>query len=398
MTRVYIADAKRTPIANFGGALKEISAVKLGALLVEKIVSENKKTISDLNSKIDGVVMGNVLSSGLGQNPARQCALKGGLAETVPAFTVNKVCGSSLKAIDIAYRDIIGNFGSLYLAGGTESMSNAPYLLKEARWGYKLGDKKLVDGLIIDGLFCPFSNTHMGSLIDDLAAELNITRISQDKFSLVSHKKAVDAMEAGRFAGEIIPVEVPGRKGSFTTFSTDEHPRTDTTLEALARLKPAFKGEGTVTAGNSSGINDGAALILAASEKTVTDYSLKVMAEILAISEASIEPKYFGLAPIEAIKRVLAAAGLNITDIELFELNEAFAAQSIAVIEKLAIDPEIVNVNGGAVALGHPIGASGARIVVTLIHEMARRDLTYGLAALCIGSGEGMAIILKRGS
>ena len=398
MTKTYIIDAIRTPMANFGGALKEVSAVKLGALLIEKIISKNKLQESGLTGKIDGVVIGNVLSSGLGQNPARQCALKGGLPETVPAFTLNKACGSSLKAIDIAYRDIMGCFGSLYLAGGIESMSSAPYLLKDARWGYKLGDKKVVDGLIVDGLFCPFNNTHMGNLIDSLASELNISRARQDEFSLTSHKKAIKAIAGGRFADEIIPVEAASRKGSSTTFSTDEHPRPDTTLEALAGLKPAFTSSGTVTAGNSSGINDGAALILAASEKIVSDYNLEPLAEIITTSEASIEPKYFGLAPVGAIKKVLATAGLNIADIELFELNEAFAAQSIAVIDKLGIDPEIVNVNGGAIALGHPIGASGARIVVTLVHEMVKRDLTYGLAALCIGSGEGMAIILKRGN
>jgi len=392
MNKVYIMDAVRTPIANFGGAVKSKTAIELGTLLVQEIVKRNKLD----NKSIDGVIMGNVLQAGLGQNPARQCALKAGLDRSIPAFTVNKVCGSSLKAVDIAFRDIAGGFGKIYISGGIESMSNAPYLLSGARWGYKLGDSVVIDEIILDGLTCPYNNLHMGNLVDTLGEEFGILRNAQDEFSLNSHIKAMEAIKKGRFAAEIIPVEIADKKGNITKFEVDEHPRSDTSLESLSKLKPIFSSKGTITAGNSSSLNDGSAALLIASDSITEKYNLKPLAEIVAVSEIGTDPKYFGVAPVEAINKVLDISGLDIKDIGLIELNEAFAAQSLAVINKLKLDTAIVNVNGGAIALGHPIGASGARIIVTLVHEMIKRNLTYGLASICIGSGEAMAIILKR--
>lgn len=393
MNKVFISDAARTAIANFDGALKDKSAVELGALLIETLIRRNK-----LEDKLlSGVIMGNVLSAGLGQNPARQCVLKAGLDLGTPSLTVNKVCGSSLKAIDIAYRDISGGFGDIYISGGIESMTNSPYILPGARRGYKLGDGKIIDSIIKDGLTCPVNNLHMGTLVDQLAAELGISRISQDEFSAVSNAKAIAAIDSGRFDEEIIKVDLADKKGNVTEFKIDEHPRRDSTCESLGKLKAAFGSGGTITAGNASSINDGAAAVLISSEKYLNKYNLKPLAEIIATSEVGLDPKYFGIAPADAIIKVLNTAGLSLEDIGLFELNEAFAAQSIAVINKLNINPGIVNVNGGAVALGHPIGASGARITVTLLHEMIKRDLEYGLASLCIGSGEAMAVIIRRG-
>lgn len=392
MNKVYILDAIRTPIANFGGAVKSKTAVELGTLLVQEMIKRNKLE----NKLIDGVIMGNVLGAGLGQNPARQCALKAGLDWSIPAYTVNKVCGSSLKAIDVACRDIIGGFGKIYISGGIESMSNAPYLLNGARWGYKLGDSTVIDEIILDGLTCPYNNVHMGNLVDKLAEEFGISRNAQDEFSLNSHIKAMEAIKKRRFETEIIPIEIVDKKGNKTKFEVDEHPRSDTCLEILSKLKPIFSNKGTITAGNSSSLNDGSAVLLIASDSITEKYNLKPLAEIIAVSEVGTDPKYFGIAPVEAINKVLNASGLDIKDIGLIELNEAFAAQSLAVINKLKLDAAIVNVNGGAIALGHPIGASGARIIVTLVHEMIKRSLTYGLVSLCIGSGEAMAIILKR--
>jgi len=392
MQKVYIVDAIRTPVANFDGALKTKSAVELGTLLVKKIIERNK-----LEDKlIDGVIMGNVLSAGLGQNPARQCLLMAGLDISIPAFTVNKVCGSSLKAIDLSFKDIKAEFSDIYIAGGIESMSNAPYLLTGARSGYKIGDGRLVDELLRDGLTSPIDNLHMGNIVDQLAEELHISRAAQDEFAASSNKKAVSAIDTGRFADEIIPVLLTDKKGNTTEFKIDEHPRRDNTVESLEKLRAAFSKEGTITAGNASSINDGASALLLSSQKCLDKYGLKPLAEIIAVSETSREPKYFGIAPSDAIVKALKDANLELKDIELFELNEAFAAQTIAVIDKLQLNPEIVNVNGGAVALGHPIGASGARITVTLLHEMIKRNLEYGLASLCIGLGEAMAIIIRR--
>ncbi len=392
MKKAYIIDAARTPIANFGGSLKSTGAIELGTLLVRHLINKNKIP----ESIVDGVIMGNVLQAGLGQNPARQCTLNAGLADSTPAFTVNKVCGSGMKAVDIAYRNILADYGGLYITGGMESMSNAPYLVNGARWGYKLGDDKITDEMIKDGLWCPFNDIHMGSLVDDLAKKFNISRKDQDVFSLKSHQKAVKATGSGRFKEEIVPVEYAVKKKEVARLTGDEHPREDTTLEKLSALRPAFNPQGTVTAGNASGLNDGAAALIIASEETVEKFSLKPLAKILSISEIGVKPEYFGTAPIHATEIALKTAGLKLKDIELAELNEAFAAQALIVLEKLGIDKSIVNVNGGAIALGHPIGASGSRIIVTLLHEMIKRGSRLGLASLCIGSGEGMATIIER--
>ena len=392
MKKTYIIDANRTPIGDFGGSLKDMSAVDLGVALIQKLISKNNLS----KNAVEGIILGNVLQAGGGQNPARQCAIKGGLSNTIPALTVNKVCGSGLKAIDIPVKEITSGYGHLYIAGGTESMSSAPYLLPDARWGYKIGSKEAVDSLVVDGLWCPYNDIHMGSLVDGVAEELAISREQQDSFSLKSHQKAIKAQENGRFNDEIVPIELTDRKGNKTMFLADEHPRRDTSAQALAGLKPAFSPTGTITAGNASGINDGAAVLLLASGNGSKKINAIPLAEIIAISEVSGEPKHFGLMPIPAIEKVLKKAGLKLADIGLIELNEAFAAQTLAVISKLKIDPAIVNVNGGAIAMGHPIGASGARIIVTLVHEMLKQKVEYGLASLCIGSGEGMAIILKK--
>ena len=391
MKKVYIIDALRTPIANFGGTLKNISVIELGTLLVRHAIKKNKIP----NSMVDGVIMGNVLQAGLGQNPARQCALRAGLAECTPAFTVNKVCGSGLKAIDIAYRNILSGYGGLFISGGMESMSNSPYLIKNIRWGNKMGDGKLIDEMITDGLWCPYNDIYMGSLVDELAEEYNISRQQQDSYSLKSHKKAVNAIESGRFKQEIVPVEYSTETGT-VIFNNDEHPRKDTNLEKLSMLKSAFSRNGTITAGNASGISDGAAILIIASGEIIKKMNFKPLARILSISEVGVNPKVFGIAPIYASEIALETAKLKLKKIGLAEFNEAFAAQTIIVIKRLCIDKDIVNVNGGAIALGHPIGASGARITVTLIQEMVKRDIKYGLGSLCIGSGEGMAIIVEK--
>jgi acetyl-CoA C-acetyltransferase len=391
--KVYIADAIRTPIGNYGGTLKNISAVDLGTLLIKKIIERNNLK----KASIDGVIMGNVLQAGLGQNPARQCSINGGLSDEIPCFTINKTCASSLKAVDIAYRSIASGHKDIYIAGGMESMSGAPYLLKNARWGYGMGNGELIDEMLIDGLWCPFNNKHMGELVADIAEKYKISREEQDDFSFKSHKKALRAIEDGRFADEIIPVDIFDKKGKFILkFKNDEHPRNDCTIEKLSSLKPVFKKNGTITAGNSSGINDGAAALLVASGDMIKKLNLKILAEIISITDVGVKPELFGLSPIKAVRQLLSETGLSINDIEIAEFNEAFAAQTIIVLNTLKIKREIVNVNGGAIAFGHPIGASGTRIVVTLIHEMIKRKNKIGLASLCIGSGEGMALLLKR--
>ena len=391
--KIYIVDGVRTPIGNFGGSLKGYSAVSLGILLIKELIRRN-----NLESvAIDGVILGNVLQAGLGHNPARQSSIGAGLSYKIPCMTVNKVCGSGLKAIDIAYRNVLSGYGDIYIVGGIESMSNAPYLLENARWGRRLGNDKIVDEMICDGLWCPYNNLHMGELVDNMAKEYKISREEQDRFSAESHRKALKAIKDGRFFNETVPVDILDKKGSTVSkFCNDEHPRKDSTMEKLSFLKPAFSKGGTITAGNASGINDGAAVLLVASDEKIEELNLNVTAEIVSISEVGVKPELFGISPIKATEKALSEANLKISDIELAEFNEAFAAQTIYVLDKLKVNKEIVNVNGGAVALGHPIGASGARIVVTLIYEMARRQNKLGLASLCIGSGEGMAIIVRR--
>ncbi|MCL5073694.1 MAG: thiolase family protein [Actinobacteria bacterium] len=391
--KVYIIDAIRTPIGNFGGSLKEYSAPDLGSILIKNLsVKHNLQ-----KAAVDGVILGNVLGAGLGQNPARQAALGAELSFNTPCLTVNKVCGSALKAIDIAYRNISSGYGQLYIAGGIESMSNAPYLLRSARWGYKLGNSEIIDEVITDGLWCPYNNVHMGELTDRMAKEFSISRQEQDEFAFYSHKKATVAIESGRFTNEIIPTDIKDKSGNVTSsLNNDEHPRKDTTLEKLSSLEPVFTKSGTATAGNSSSLSDGAAVLALCSEDKLAQLGLSPMAQILEITEVGTNPAYFGTSPVYAVDKALKNLELKIDSIELAEFNEAFAAQSLYVIKNLNIDKNIVNVNGGSIALGHPIGVSGARIVVTLAHEMQKRQSSLGIASLCIGSGEGMAIVLKR--
>lgn len=391
MGKCYIVDGIRTPIGKFGGALKDFKATELGSILVKKIVDNNNLT----NKNVDGVIIGNVLQAGLGQNPARQCALKGGLNCETNCFTINKVCGSGLKAIDIAFKEIVSGNGNVFIAGGIESMSNASYISESARWGYKFGHGKFSDEILINGLWCPYNNLHMGEIAEELASKYGISRDIQDDFSFNSHRKAISAINNGKFFKEIIPIELKNRDNT-CVFSIDENPRKDTTIEKLAELKPVFKKNGTITAGNSSSINDGAAILLLMSETGIKELNLKPLAEIISISEIGVQPKLFGIAPVNAIKKALEIAKLKINDIDIFEINEAFAAQILCVLKDLNLKDDIVNVNGGAIALGHPIGASGARIVVTLLHEMEKSNKKFGLASICIGSGEGMAIILRR--
>ncbi len=389
--KIYIINALRTAIGNFGGSLSEIPAVKLGSLLIKDIL----KGYSSI--AIDGVIIGMVLQAGAGQNPARQCALNAGLSFNTPCFTVNKVCGSSMKAAELAYNYIKLGKGDVFFAGGIENMSLSPYILNNSRWGIKLGNSQVIDELIIDGLWCPFNNVHMGKLIEDLAKKNGITRKMQDSFSCESNLKAVRATKEKKFDEEIVKVEYFNKKENKNNFfSIDERPREDTSIEKLSKLNPVFAADGTITAGNASGINDGAAMLLLASEKAVEKFNFKPMAEILGFSEVSIDPKDFGIAPIYAIKNLLKEFSIGIEGIDLFEINEAFAAQALCVIINLGIDYEKVNVNGGAVALGHPIGATGARIIVTLVHEMIRRKSNLGIASLCIGSGEAMAVLVKN--
>lgn len=391
--KVYIIDGVRTPIGNFGGSLKSYSAVDLGMILIKEIVKRNNLK----NDSANGVILGNVLQAGLGQNPSRQCSINAGLSFKIPCITINNVCGSGMKSVDIAYRNILAGYGDIYIAGGIESMSRAPYLLKDARWGYRFKDNVIIDEMNCDGLLCPYSNMHMGKLADNMAKKYEISREIQDEFSVLSHSKAIKAIKEKKFFEEIIPVNILDKKGVIVSkFNNDEHPREDSTLEKLLSIKPAFSKDGTITAGNSAGISDGAAVLLIASEKMIKKLNLNPVVEIISISDVGVKPELFGEAPVQAVKKILSETNLEINDMELFELNEAFAAQAIFVINKLKINKEIVNVNGGAIALGHPIGTSGTRIIITLINEMVKRKSKIGLASICIGSGEGMAIVVKK--
>ncbi|HVF90245.1 MAG TPA: acetyl-CoA C-acetyltransferase [Blastocatellia bacterium] len=393
MSKAVIVSGVRTAIGAFGGALKDVSASELGRVVIEGALARAGIDPAD----IDEVIMGNVLQAGGGMNPARQAAIAAGIPVNVSSFTVNKVCGSGLKAVTLAAQAIAAGDGELIVAGGMESMSRAPYILKDARWGYRLGNGELVDSMLSEGLTCAMGGCHMGVTAENVAASCGVTRESQDEFAAESQRRVEAAVAAGRFRDEIVPVPLPAKKGAPLAFEVDEHPRAGTTVESLARLKPAFQREaGTVTAGNSSGINDGAAALVIASEERTRLMELTPLATILSYASAGVDPKYMGLGPVPAIERALEKAELAMSDIDLFELNEAFASQSIGVAGKLGIDSSRVNVNGGAIALGHPIGASGARVLVTLLHEMARRDARRGLAALCIGGGQGIAIIVER--
>ncbi len=392
MKEVVIVSAVRTAIGNFGGALADISAVELGRIAAEDVIK--KAGIS--NKEIEEVIVGNVLSAGLGQNVARQVAISAGLPETVSAMTINKVCGSGLRAISLAAQIIKAGDADVILAGGTESMSNSPYLLPKARTGYKMGNGTLVDSMINDGLWDIFNNYHMGITAENVAEKFNISREEQDNFAAESQKKAEKAITSGKFKDEIVPVLIPKRKGEPIVFDTDEFPRPGTTAEKLAKLRPAFKKEGTVTAGNASGINDGAAMLIVMSSEKAKKMGLKPMAKIVAYSSAGVSPDIMGFGPVPASNKVFEKSGLSINDIELVEANEAFAAQALAVAKNLKLNPEKTNVNGGAIALGHPIGASGARITTSLLYEMQKRNAKYGLSTLCIGGGMGTSLIVER--
>jgi acetyl-CoA C-acetyltransferase len=389
---VVIVSAVRTAIGSFLGSLKDVSAVDLGATVIKEAL-ERAGVSPEL---VDEVIMGNVLQAGLGQNTARQAAIKAGLPETVPAMAINKVCGSGLKAVHLARQAIISGDADIIVAGGMENMSQAPHLLKGSREGYKMGDQKIVDSMISDGLWCAFNDYHMGVTAENLCDRYSITREEQDEFSAESQKKASAAIEAGKFKDEIVAVEIPVRKGDPIIFDTDEYVRGSSTAEKLGKLRPAFKRDGSVTAGNASGINDGAAAFVIMSKRKADELGLTPLATIEANAGAGVDPSVMGIGPVQAVKNVLARANMDLAEIDLIEANEAFAAQSIAVDRELEFDHEKLNVNGGAIALGHPIGASGARILVTLLHEMKRRDAKTGLATLCIGGGQGVATIVKR--
>jgi acetyl-CoA C-acetyltransferase len=387
-----ILSACRTAVGTFAGGLASFPAWRLGAV----VVGESLRRAGIDAADVDEVLLGNVLTAGQGQGPARQAALAAGIPVTVPATTVNKVCGSGLKTVTMAAQAVLLDDARVLVAGGMENMSQAPYLLPKARGGYRLGNDVLVDSLVHDGLWCSIGNTHMGITAENLAARYGISREEQDRFAVESHNRAEAAIKAGRFADEIVPVSVPQRKGPDLLFQQDEHVRFGSMLEATSKLRPAFKPDGTVTAGNSSGINDGAAALVVASRGRAEELGARPLARILSYASAGVAPEVMGLGPVGAIRGALARAGLELDQIELVELNEAFAAQSLAVLRQLPLDPAIVNVNGGAIALGHPIGASGARILVTLLYEMARRDARFGLAALCIGGGMGIAVVVER--
>lgn len=392
MKEAVITSAVRTPIGNFGGALAPLSAVDLGKIAaVEAIKRSGIKP-----ELVEEVIVGNILSAGLGQNVARQVGIHAGIPDTVPAITINQLCGSGLRAVVMAVQLIQTGEAEIVLAGGTESMSNAPYLLPKARYGYRMGDGTLVDSMIFDGLTDIFDNVHMGMTAENIAERWNISRTEQDEFALKSQQKAEKAQKDGRFTEEIVKVEIPQRKGDPIVVDTDEFPRHGLTLDKLSALKPAFKKDGTVTAGNASGINDGASMVVVMSKEKAAELGIEPMATIVASAYVGLDPKIMGYGPVPATRKALKKAGLNIEDIELIEANEAFAAQSLAVVKDLGLNTDIVNVNGGAIALGHPIGASGARVLTTLLYEMKRRMSKTGLATLCIGGGQGIAMIVKR--
>lgn len=390
-TEVVIVSAVRTAIGNFNGSLKNVSATDLGATVIKGALEQ----AGVKPDQVDEVIMGNVLQAGLGQNPARQSAIRAGIPESVSSMTINKLCGSGLKAVHLATQAILTGDAEIVVAGGMENMTQAPFLLKNARDGFKMGDQKLIDTLLGDGLHCAFNNYHMGVTAENLAEKYCLTREEQDEFSAWSQEKAVKAIEAGKFKDEIVPVVIPQRKGEPVIFETDEYPKKGTTAEKLAGLRAAFKKDGTVTAGNASGINDGAAAVVVMSKKKADELGLTPLVTIKGNANAGVDPSIMGIGPVPAVKKVLEKTALSMEELDLIEANEAFAAQSLAVDRELHFNKEILNVNGGAIALGHPIGASGARILVTLIHEMKRRNSRIGLAALCIGGGQGVATIVE---
>ncbi|MGG7176928.1 acetyl-CoA C-acetyltransferase [Clostridium paraputrificum] len=392
MREVVIASAVRTALGSFGGSLKDVPAADLGALVIKEAV--NRAGIKP--EVVEEVIMGNVIQAGLGQNVARQATIKAGLPNEVSAMTINKVCGSGLRAVSLAAQMIKSGDTDIVVAGGMENMSAAPYVLDKARWGQRMGDGKLVDTMINDALWDAFNNYHMGVTAENIAKEWNLTREEQDAFAASSQQKAEKAIKEGRFKDEIVPVVIPQRKGEPKVFDTDEFPRFGTTVETLGKLRPAFAKEGTVTAGNASGINDGAAAFVIMSAEKAAELGVKPLAKIVSYGSKGLDPAIMGYGPFHATKKALEAANLTIEDLDLIEANEAFAAQSLAVAKDLNFDMSKVNVNGGAIALGHPVGASGARILTTLLYEMEKREAKTGLATLCIGGGMGTALIVER--
>jgi acetyl-CoA C-acetyltransferase len=391
MEDVVIVAAGRTAVGKFGGTLAKIPAVELGAQVIKTLLGR----IGVDPGTVDEVIMGQVLTAGAGQNPARQASIKAGVPDRVPAFTVGKVCGSGLKATHLAAQAIKCGDATIIVAGGQENMSASPHVLPNSREGIRMGDGKLVDTMIVDGLWDAFNQYHMGVTAENVAREFDISRAEQDAFALASQLKAEAAQKSGKFKDEIIPVEIPTKKGTLV-FDTDEYPKAGSTLEALSSLRPAFNKEGTVTAGNASGLNDGAAAVIMMSASKAKELGLKPLARIKAYSSAGVDPSIMGMGPVSATKLCLQKAGWTHEDVDLMEINEAFAAQAIAVNKEMGWDTSKINVNGGAIALGHPIGASGARILVTLLYEMIRRDAKRGLASLCIGGGMGVALAVER--
>jgi len=387
-----IVSACRTPVGRFQGTLAEVPATRLGGI----VIAEALRRAGVEGSDVDEVILGNVLQAGLGQNPARQAVLAAGLPQTTPALTINKVCGSGLKAVNLAAQAIATGDADVIVAGGMENMSLAPYLLPRARQGYRMGDGVLVDSMIKDGLWCAMTDVHMGITAENVAEKYAITREMQDAFSAESQRRAAAAIEGGLFRDEIVPVEIPQRKGDPVIFDTDEHPRAGTTADSLAGLKPAFKKDGTVTAGNASGINDAAAAFLVVSREYADRHGLKPLATIVSQASVGLDPSIMGMGPLYASKKALEKAGMSVGDLDLVEANEAFASQVLAVGQELGLDPAKTNTRGGAIAIGHPIGASGARILVTLLYGMIHDGAEVGLATLCIGGGQGVATIVKR--
>ena len=392
MKQAVIVSAVRTPVGSYGGAFKDVSAVALGTTAV-------KAALERINldpSLVDEVIYGNVLQAGIGQNVARQVAIHAGIPDTVTSYTVNKVCGSGLKTVALAAQAIKAGDAEIIVAGGTENMSQAPYLLPNNRWGQRMGNGQVIDYMVADGLTDIFNNYHMGITAENIVEKYGLTREEQDELSYNSQIRAEKAIKEGRFKEEIVPVIIPQRKGDPVVVDTDEYPKFGTTMETLGKLRPAFKKDGTVTAGNASGINDGAAAIIVMSKEKAEEMGLKILAEITSYASGGVDPAIMGTGPIPASSKALQKAGMKIEEIDLVEANEAFAAQALSVAKDLNFDMEKVNVNGGAIAIGHPIGASGARILVTLLHEMEKRDAKNGLATLCIGGGQGIAMVVKR--
>ncbi len=394
LDQVVILSACRTAVGKFQGSLSDMSATQLGAIVVREAV----KRAGIEPASVDECIMGNVISAGLGQNPARQAAIHGGLAPEVGAMTINKVCGSGLKAVGLAAQAIQTGNSTIVVAGGMESMTNAPYLLPQARKGYRLGDAQIVDSMVRDGLWDVYNDYHMGMTGENVADKYGITREEQDDFAVNSHRKAVSAIKECRFKSQVVPVELPAKKkgAAPVIFDKDESPREDATIEILRSLKPAFKKDGTVTAGNAPGVNDGAAAVVVTSAAKAKELGVKPMARIVAQATSGIDPKWVMMAPVSAVRKLWEKTGWKNDDVDLYELNEAFSVQALGVMRELGLNPEKVNVNGGAVAIGHPIGASGARVLVTLIYEMIRRDVHRGIAALCLGGGNAVAMAVER--